>query len=165
MKQLLPLVHLRSDQPELIRTTLLAWVLVWSWQEEAVQALVQQLQRTNGTQDELREEYFLLVQQWEAEEGNPSEEDHPSKAPAKPQLPAYLSSPQPAKGAPSRWILSCCSIQWMQAVVQGQWSWQQMLALLPRLARFFCPSPRRRRSQRFQLEAWVRFRLAKLSSP
>lgn len=29
MKQLLPLVQLRSYQPELIRTTLLAWVLVW----------------------------------------------------------------------------------------------------------------------------------------
>src|SRR5690349_17232443 len=37
MKQLLPLVQLRSDQPPLIRTTLLAWVLAWSWQEEAVQ--------------------------------------------------------------------------------------------------------------------------------
>jgi Transposase DDE domain len=50
MKQLLPLVQLRSEQPELIRTTLLAWVLVWSWQEEAVQAIVQQLQRTSGTE-------------------------------------------------------------------------------------------------------------------
>jgi Transposase DDE domain len=161
MKQLLPLVQLRSDQPELIRTTLLAWVLIWAWQEEAVQAIVQQLQQTCGTPEQLREEYLQLVQLWEAEEGKPLEEDHPLSVVANPQLPTYLSSPQPAPSAPSRWVISCCSVQWMQAVVQGQWSWKHMLASLPRLARFFCPSPRRRRSQRFQLEAWLRFRLAK----
>ena len=164
MKQLLPLVQLRSNQPELIRTTLLAWVLVWSWQEEAVQTIVEQLQRTYSTQDQLRKEYLHLVQQWEAEEGTSSEVSQPSKAEAKSGQPTYLSFPQPARGAPSRWVISCCSVQWMQAVVQGQWSWRHMLASLPRLARFFRPSPRRRRSQRFQLEVWLRFRLAKLIS-
>jgi hypothetical protein len=165
MKQLLPLVHLRSDQPEFIRTTLLSWLLVWSWQEEIVQSIVHQLQRTGGTQDELREEYLQLVQQWETEEGKPVEEDQLLSAQALPQPPPYLSSLQPAPSAPSRWVISCCSLQWLQAVVQGQWRWKHLLASLPRLARFFCPSPRRRRSQRFQLEAWLRFRLAKLSSP
>jgi hypothetical protein len=159
MKQLLPLVQLRSGQPALIRTTLLAWILVWVWQEGAVQAIVQHLQKIGGTLDQLQEEYLQLVQLWEAEESKLVEEGHPSSSAVKPQFPTYLSSPQPAPSAPSRWVISCCSVQWMQAVVQGQWSWKHMLASLPRLARFFCPSPRRRRSQRFQLEAWLQFRL------
>lgn len=165
MKQLLPLVRLRSHQPELIRTTLLAWVLVWIWQEEAIQTIVQSLQKTRGTLEELREEYQQLVRQWESEENPSGEEQQNSSAQPQPQPATYLSAPHPSPSALSRWVISCCSIQWLQAIVQGQWKWRHVLASLSRLARFFCPSPRRRRSQRFQLETWLHVRLQKLISP
>lgn len=156
MKQLLPLAQLRSGKPELIRSTLLAWVLVWCWQEEAVQTMVQSLQKTSGSHEELCAEYQQLVQQWEDEEDNSAGEGQSS---------AYLSFAQPTPSALSRWVMACCSIQWLQTIVQGHWSWKHLLACLPRLARFFRPSPRRRRSQRFQLETWLHARLQNLISP
>src|SRR5258708_24533660 len=106
-----------------------------------------------------------LVHQWEEEEGTSREEGQHSPDQAHPPPSAYLSFAQPSPSVLSRWVISCCSIQWLQAIVQGQWRWQHVLTSLSRLARFFCPNPRPRRSQRFQLEPWPCFRLKKLISP
>lgn len=163
MKQLLPLVQVRCEKPEMIRVTLLAWLLAWVWQEAGVQDLVQQLQRSCGTQEQLQEEFRYVQQQWEQEEARLVQAQSALPPQAQADLASestYLRSAYPAPCAPSRWVMSCCSIQWMQSVVQGQWSWHRVQEVLPGLVRFFCPSPRRRRSQRFQLEAWVRLRFA-----
>jgi len=105
-----------------------------------------------------------VQQQWEQEEARlakaQSANAQPEAVAGLPETPTHLLFPQPAPCAPSRWVISCCSVQWLQSVVQGQWGWHHLLASLPRLVRFFCPSPRRRRSQWFQLEAWVRLRFA-----
>lgn len=164
MKQLLPLVQLRCEKPEMIRVTRLSWALAWVWQEAGVQDIVQQLQRSCETPQQLQEEFRQVQQQWEQEEARlakaQSANAQPEAVADLPETPTHLLFPQPAPCAPSRWVISCCSIQWLQSVVQGQWGWHHLLASLPRLVRFFCPSPRRRRSQWFQLEAWVRLRFA-----
>jgi len=163
MKQLLPLVQLRCQKPEMIRTTLLAWILAWIWQEAAVQEIVRQMQQPCGELAQLQEEYRQLQTLWEREEERLAQ-THGVMTNARVsecnQEPIYLQSASPAPSALSRWVISCCSLQWWQSVVQGQWRWQRVLDVLPRLLRFFCPSPRRRRCQRLQLEAWLRLRLA-----
>ncbi len=141
MKQFLLLVQLRSHHLETVRTAILAALVAWVLQEEEGQALLRQLTcgQTAG-QESLIQAYLPLLEQWEA--GEIAEE-------------AQLS-PRPTV---SLWgILVSCTTRW-RAVVLGQWSLARVQWCLPRLRRFFCPSPRRRLHHRLGFQAWVQQRL------
>lgn len=141
MKQFLLLVQLRSHHPATVRAALLAALIAWALQEEEGQALLRQLssEQTAG-QESLIQAYLPLLDQWEAEEIA--------------QEPAL--APRPSV---SVWgVLACCITRW-RGVVLGQWSLARMQWCLPRLRRFFCPSPRRRLHHRLGFQAWVQQRL------
>jgi hypothetical protein len=141
MKQFLLLVQLRSHHPETVRAALLAALVAWALQEEEGQALLRHLSnRPTAGQENLVEAYLPLLEQWEAAEIT-----------EKPWL-----SPRPTI---SVWgVLACCTTRW-RMVVLGQWSFARVQWCLPRLRRFFCPSPRRRLHHRLGFQAWVQQRL------
>ncbi len=141
MKQFLLLVRLRSHHPDTVRATLLAALVAWALQEEEGQALLRTLvtMPENG-QEGLVQAYLPLLEHWEAEERT-------EETDAAPQRPISL------------WLLmASCTSRW-RAVVLGQWSAARVQSCLPRLRRFFCPSPRRRLHQRLGFQAWVQQRL------
>jgi Transposase DDE domain len=141
MKQFLLLVQLRSHHPETVRAALLAALVAWALQEEEGQALLRQLfNEPISGEESLVHAYLPLLEQWEAEE-----------IVEEPQL-----APRPTV---SVWgILACCLTRW-RGVVLGQWSLARVQWCLPRLKRFFCPSPRRRLHHRLAFQAWVQQRL------
>jgi len=141
MKQLLLLVQLRSHHLETVRAALLAALVAWALQEEEGQALLRQLSsgQTAG-QESLVEAYLPLLEQWEA--GKFEEETAPTPLPTV-----------------SLWgVLVSGTTRW-RAVVLGQWSLARVQWCLPRLRRFFCPSPRRRLHHRLGFQAWVHHHL------
>lgn len=144
MKQFLLLVRLRSHHPETVRAALLSALLAWVLQEEEGQALLRSLLRPDPAQPDLVQASLPLVEQWEA--GESAEENQ-----ADPRRPISL------------WLLMSSGTSRWRAVVLGQWSLARVQACLPRLKRFFCPSPRRRLHQRLWFQAWVQRRL--LGSP
>jgi hypothetical protein len=141
MKQFLLLVQLRSHHLETVRTAILAALVAWVLQEEEGQALLRQLIcGLEAGQESLVHAYLPLLEQWEA--GELDEE-------------ATLT-PRPTV---SLWgILVSCTTRW-RGVVLGQWSLARVQWCLPRLRRFFCPSPRRRLHHRLGFQAWVQQRL------
>jgi Transposase DDE domain len=141
LKQFLLLVRLRSRHPETVRTALLAALLAWALQEQEGQALLCTLEaEVQAGQQSLVQAYLPLLEQWEAEEA---------------EEPAVQEPRRPI----SIWLLmATCTTRW-RMVVLGQWSFARMQACLPRLRRFFCPSPRRRLHQRLWFQAWVQHRL------
>lgn len=147
MKQFLLLVQLRSHHLETVRTAILAALVAWVLQEEEGQALLRQLSSgREAGQESLVQAYLPLLEQWEA--GEITEE-------------AQLS-PRPTV---SLWgILACCTTRW-RTVVLGQWSLVRVQWCLPRLRRFFCPSPRRRLHRRLGFQAWVELRLLEKPLP
>lgn len=137
MKQFLLLVQLRSHHPETVRAAVLAALIAWALQEEEGQALLRQLSSSlPAGQESLIQAYLPLLEQWEA--GEIAEE---------PRL-----SPRPTVSVWS--VLACCTMRW-RGVVLGQWSLARVQWCLPRLRRFFCPSPRRRLHHRLGFQAWV----------
>jgi hypothetical protein len=140
MKQFLLLVRLRSHHLETVRAAILAALFAWALQEQEAQALLRSLvNMPEPDQQSLVQAYLPLVVQWEGEE-----------MPEKPALAPQRSI--------SLWVLmASCTSRW-RVVVLGQWSLARVQFCLPRLRRFFCPSPRRRFHQRLWFQAWVQQR-------
>jgi hypothetical protein len=137
MKQFLLLVQLRSHQPDTVRATLLAALVAWTLIEEEGQALLRALEEGQGTgQPGLLQAYLPLLEQWE-------EEDIDTR-----------TAPTPRPSISAWGVMSCCTTRW-RAIVLGQWSRERVIACLPRLTRYFCPSPRRRLNQRLVFQAWA----------
>jgi hypothetical protein len=148
MKQFLLLVRLRSHHPATVRATLLAALVAWVLQEEEGQALLRMLMTTaEPGQQSLVQTYLPLLEEWEAEDTaedtvgkNAEEEEDELRRPV------------------SRWLVTACCLSRWRVLVLGQWSAARVLLCLPRLRRFFCPSPRRRVQQRLWFLAWVQQR-------
>lgn len=140
LKQFLLLVRLRSHHLETVRAAIQAALLAWILQEKEAQALLRSLvNMPEPGQQSLVQAYLPLVEQWEGEE-MPEE--------------LALDSRRPI----SLWVLmASCTSRW-RVVVLGQWSLARVQFCLPRLRRFFCPSPRRRLHQRLWFQAWVQLR-------
>jgi hypothetical protein len=138
MKQFLLLVRLRSSHLETVRATLLAALVAWVLQEKEGQALLHSLVTTpERSQQSLLQAYGSLVEQWDVEETTKEETERDLRCPV------------------SRWgLMATCLSRW-RAVVLGQWSFAHLQACLPRLRRFFCLSPRRRKHQWLGFQAWV----------
>lgn len=56
----------------------------------------------------------------------------------------------------SSWLLTSVCLTLLQSQVAGAWSWMRVWECLPRLVRFFCPSPRRRQHQETVIRTWIR---------
>jgi hypothetical protein len=148
LKQFLLLVQLRSHHLETVRATLLASFIAWLLMEEEGQALFQSLMETpEPGEPDLIEAYLPLLEQWEAAES--TEETQQAADPRRPV---------------SLWLIMGSYLGRWRALVLGQWSRARVQACLPRLKRFFCPSPRRRLHKRLWFHTWVQQRLLALSA-
>jgi len=99
------------------------------------------LEEGQGTgQPSLLQAYLPLLEQWEDGEVD------------------TRTAPTPRPSISVWSVMSGCAIRW-RALILGQWSRERVIACLPRLTRYFCPSPRRRLNQRLVFQAWVQQRL------
>lgn len=141
LKQFLLLVELRCQRPEEVRATLLAALVAWMLIEEEGQELLRALEWGQQSEEQgLLQAYLPLLEHWE-------KEDTDTRTAALP-MPTI-----------SVWTVMSTGLSRWRALVIGQWSLARVLALLPQLARYFCPGPRRRLNQRLVFQAWVHQRL------
>ena len=65
----------------------------------------------------------------------------------------------------SRWRVSGLLVVGLRSLVLGQWSVQRVAECWPRLRRYSCDSPRRRRQQETEVRNWLRRWLPAMPEP
>jgi hypothetical protein len=75
-------------------------------------------------------------------------------------LPAAASVPCAEPPVVSSWLLAVLCLETLRQQVRGQWTQTRLRACLPRLRRYLCSPPRRRRHQETEIRAWLEHHLS-----
>jgi hypothetical protein len=75
-------------------------------------------------------------------------------------LPAEASVPAAAPTVVSHWLLTVLCLETLRQQVRGQWTQARLRACLPRLRRYLCSRPRRRRHQETEIRTWLEHHLS-----
>ncbi len=75
-------------------------------------------------------------------------------------LPTEASVPTAEPSVVSSWLLTTLCLETLRQQVRGPWSAARLRACLPRLQRYLCSRPRRRRHQETERRMWLEHHLS-----